>query len=159
MACSGKAADSANALRYFHSHFEEYNSSLSIWKMQLLDEQHLLLKYGCVDHAGSRGVDSTGMLAFFVVYNFVDPQVSVPIARESSVTVAPRRVCGPIRRDALARMSPTRLARFLHPHAQPPPLSVVRSSTCLRITKRTSSLFTRTARTTFASPPLTRLCR
>jgi len=43
--------------------------------MQLLDEQHLLLKYGCVDHAGSRAVDSTGMLAFFVVFDFVDPKV------------------------------------------------------------------------------------
>lgn len=30
-------------LRYFHNHFDEYRA-LCIWKMQLLDDHHLLLK-------------------------------------------------------------------------------------------------------------------
>lgn len=38
----------AKALALFHQQFEQY-ASLTLWKMQLLDESHLLLKFGCPD--------------------------------------------------------------------------------------------------------------
>lgn len=68
-----RAADAPAALRRFHYYFEDYEQ-LRMWKMQLLDTEHLLIKYGCADHAGSR-TDSSGWMAFFVIYNFVDPKV------------------------------------------------------------------------------------
>ena len=40
--------------------YQRYNA-LCIWKMQLLDERHLLLKYGSKEHVGSRSQDSMGI--------------------------------------------------------------------------------------------------
>jgi len=61
-------------LRYFHNHFEEYRA-LCIWKMQLLDDHHLLLKFGSVKYVESKSSDSMGILAFFVVYNFLTTEI------------------------------------------------------------------------------------
>eukprot|EP00040_Diaphanoeca_grandis_P012474 m.63192 g.63192 ORF g.63192 m.63192 type:complete len:595 (-) comp23254_c0_seq1:70-1854(-) len=67
--------NSASGIRYFHHHFSEF-SSLCIWRMQLLDDRHLLLKYGSRDHVGSRSNDSMGIHhAFFVVYDFITTEV------------------------------------------------------------------------------------
>jgi len=61
-------------VRYFHHHFEEFRS-LRIWKMQLLDDTHLLLKYGSEKYVESRSSDSMGVLVFFVVYNFITTEI------------------------------------------------------------------------------------
>jgi de-etiolated-1 len=56
------------ALRHFFVCIEQY-SNLLMWKMQLLDEQHVLIKFGALDSIVGRMVDFSTHSALFVVYN------------------------------------------------------------------------------------------
>lgn len=73
-----QASDSpqpAKALALFHQQFEQY-ASLTLWKMQLLDEAHLLLKFGCADVVQQRPQsDLNSQTSFFVVYNMYSTEV------------------------------------------------------------------------------------
>lgn len=65
----------AKALALFHQQFEQY-ASLTLWKMQLLDESHLLLKFGCPDVIQQRSqADLNNQTSFFVVYNMYSTEV------------------------------------------------------------------------------------
>ena len=67
--------NSANALRFFYYHFEEYRA-LCMWKMQIIDDRHLMIKYGSAEHVASqRTVETNGMLSYFVVYDFITTQI------------------------------------------------------------------------------------
>eukprot|EP00163_Fabomonas_tropica_P004171 TRINITY_DN1368_c0_g1_i2.p1 TRINITY_DN1368_c0_g1~~TRINITY_DN1368_c0_g1_i2.p1 ORF type:complete len:824 (+),score=113.49 TRINITY_DN1368_c0_g1_i2:659-3130(+) len=55
------------ALSKFYYLFKQYES-LVIWKVQFLDERHLLIKYGNVDGVLGKMADCAGQTAFFVVY-------------------------------------------------------------------------------------------
>lgn len=72
-----KASESPNpqALGLFYQQFNQY-SSLVMWKMQLLDQSHLLLKFGNVDGVLLRSQgDLSSQTAFFVVYNMYTTEV------------------------------------------------------------------------------------
>lgn len=73
-----QASDSPHpmkALALFHQQFEQY-ASLTLWKMQLLDEAHLLLKFGCPDAVQQRSQsDLNNQTSFFVVYNMYSTEV------------------------------------------------------------------------------------
>eukprot|EP00698_Gefionella_okellyi_P023491 TRINITY_DN8040_c0_g1_i1.p1 TRINITY_DN8040_c0_g1~~TRINITY_DN8040_c0_g1_i1.p1 ORF type:complete len:536 (-),score=49.85 TRINITY_DN8040_c0_g1_i1:120-1727(-) len=56
------------AMRHFFVCYEQY-SSLSMWKMQLLDDQHVLIKFGSLDSIVGRTIDFSTHTALFVVYN------------------------------------------------------------------------------------------
>ncbi|XWS68405.1 hypothetical protein CRYUN_Cryun04dG0087300 [Craigia yunnanensis] len=53
-------------LKKFYFHFQDY-VDLMIWKVQFLDRNHLLIKFGSVDGGVSRNTDQHP--AFFAVYN------------------------------------------------------------------------------------------
>lgn len=65
---------SPTALRQFYRHFEQL-CDLRLWKMQLLDERHLLLKYASEDVVSFRLSDPNSQPSFFVVYNLVSTEV------------------------------------------------------------------------------------
>lgn len=52
----------------FYYHFQDY-VDLIIWKVQFLDRQHLLIKFGSVDGGMSRNADHHTHTSFFAVYN------------------------------------------------------------------------------------------
>ena len=60
-------------LRFFR-YFEQL-SQLRMWKMQLLDENHLLIKYASEDVVTLRISDPNSQPSFFVVYNLVSTEV------------------------------------------------------------------------------------
>ncbi|KAK8756532.1 hypothetical protein V5799_000767 [Amblyomma americanum] len=62
------------ALRQFFQHFDQL-CELRLWKMQLLDERHLLLKYAGEDVVSFRLSDPNSQPSFFVVYNLVTTEV------------------------------------------------------------------------------------
>ena len=61
-------------VRKFYQNFDHIRA-LRLWKMQLLDESHLLLKYASEDVVTLRAPDPNTQPAFFVVYNMEDAQV------------------------------------------------------------------------------------
>ena len=61
-------------LRKFYQNFDHFRA-LRLWKMQLLDETHLLLKYASEDVVTLRVPDANTQPAFFVVYNMETAQV------------------------------------------------------------------------------------
>jgi hypothetical protein len=72
---ASESPQSAKALALFHQQFEQY-VSLTLWKMQLLDESHLLLKFGCADVVQQRPQsDLNSQTSFFVVYNMYSTEV------------------------------------------------------------------------------------
>jgi de-etiolated-1 len=66
----------AKSLGLFYQQFVQY-SSLVMWKMQLLDESHMLIKFGNVDGVvrGHQGDSASQQNAFFVVYNMYSTEV------------------------------------------------------------------------------------
>lgn len=56
----------------FYFHFQDY-VDLIIWKVQFLDRQHLLIKFGSVEGAVSRNADNHP--AFFAVYNMETTEI------------------------------------------------------------------------------------
>lgn len=65
----------SKALPLFYQQFEQY-AALTLWKMQLLDESHLLLKFGCPDVIQQRSqADLNNQTSFFVVYNMYSTEI------------------------------------------------------------------------------------
>lgn len=58
----------------FYQYFTQFQQ-LRMWKMQLLDENHLLIKYASEDVVTLRIQDPNSQPSFFVVYNMVTTQV------------------------------------------------------------------------------------
>ncbi|XP_022191150.1 DET1 homolog [Nilaparvata lugens] len=61
-------------IRKFCQYFDQL-ASLRMWKMQLLDESHLLLKYACEDVVTLKATEPNSQPCFFVVYNMLTAQV------------------------------------------------------------------------------------
>ncbi len=61
-------------LRRFYQHFDQFRL-LRMWKMQLLDENHLLIKYACEDVVTLKVTDPNSHPSFFVIYNMATTQV------------------------------------------------------------------------------------
>jgi len=59
----------------FCCHFDQFRE-LRIWKMQLVDETHLLIKYGTEHMVTQRALEPNSQPAFFVLYNIVSAEVS-----------------------------------------------------------------------------------
>lgn len=68
------AEGTPTALRQFHRHFEQL-CDLRLWKMQLLDERHLLLKYASEEVVSFRLSDPNSQPSLFVVYNVESTEV------------------------------------------------------------------------------------
>lgn len=62
-------------VRKFYQNFDHIRA-LRLWKMQLLDESHLLLKYASEDVVTLRAPEPNTQPAFFVVYNTENAQVN-----------------------------------------------------------------------------------
>lgn len=61
-------------LRKFYKHFEMFKS-LRMWKMQLLDEDHLLIKYAGEDVVTLRVAEPNSQSSFFVIYNMSESKI------------------------------------------------------------------------------------
>uniref|UniRef100_A0A0K2T8W2 DET1 homolog [Megachile rotundata] n=1 Tax=Lepeophtheirus salmonis TaxID=72036 RepID=A0A0K2T8W2_LEPSM len=55
-------------LRRFYQYFDQLKG-LRIWKMQLIDEDHILLKYASEEVVTHRKSESNSQLSFFVIYD------------------------------------------------------------------------------------------
>jgi hypothetical protein len=71
-----QSSEPAKSLGLFYQQFNQY-ASLVMWKMQLLDESHLLIKFGNVDGVvrGHQGDSGSQQNAFFVVYNMYSTEI------------------------------------------------------------------------------------
>lgn len=69
-----KASGEAYTLRRFYQYFDHF-LGLRMWKMQLLDEQHLLIKYASEDVVTLQIQDPNSQPSFFMVYNMETTQV------------------------------------------------------------------------------------
>ncbi|XP_031342242.1 DET1 homolog isoform X2 [Photinus pyralis] len=65
---------SAFELRRFYQYFGNFEA-LRLWKMQLLDENHLLIKYASEDVVTLKSTDANSQYSFFVVYNINESKV------------------------------------------------------------------------------------
>jgi de-etiolated-1 len=63
-----------NGLNWYFSHFS-YFKSLRLWRLQLIDRDHLLLKYAGEDVVAHKVNDQLSRPAFFVLYRFPDAQI------------------------------------------------------------------------------------
>lgn len=61
-------------LRKFYYFFDIFHS-LRIWKMQLLDENHLMLKYTTEDAVTMKIPDGNSQPAFFIMFNIIECKV------------------------------------------------------------------------------------
>jgi de-etiolated-1 len=61
-------------LRKFFQYFDEYRL-LRMWKMQLLDENHLLIKYSSEDVVTLKVAEPNSQASFFVIYNINENQI------------------------------------------------------------------------------------
>lgn len=61
-------------LRRFYQYFDNFES-LRLWKMQLLDGNHLLIKYASEDVVTLKSTDANSQYSFFVVYNILESKV------------------------------------------------------------------------------------
>ena len=66
--------ESKEALRRFYQHFDQFRL-LRMWKMQLLDEDHLLIKYASEDVVTLKVTDPNSQLSIFVIYNMASTDV------------------------------------------------------------------------------------
>lgn len=62
-------------VRKFYQNFDHIRA-LRLWKMQLLDESHLFLKYASEDVVTLRAPEPNTQPAFFVVYNMENAEVT-----------------------------------------------------------------------------------
>ena len=69
-----KHSRSPYELRKFYQYFEQF-VALKMWKMQLLDENHLLIKYASEDVVTLKISDPNSQPSFFVVYNMATTEV------------------------------------------------------------------------------------
>lgn len=61
-------------MRKFCLYFENFKA-LRLWKMQLLDENNLLIKYASEDVVTLKSTDANSQVSFFVVYNMPESKV------------------------------------------------------------------------------------
>lgn len=61
-------------LRKFFLYFENFKA-LKLWKMQLLDENHLLIKYASEEVVTQKSTDANSQVSFFAVYNMPESKV------------------------------------------------------------------------------------
>ncbi|XP_047004950.1 DET1 homolog [Schistocerca americana] len=61
-------------LRKFYQYFDQFRA-LRMWRMQLLDENHLLVKYASEDIVTLKATEANAQSSFFVVYNIVTTEV------------------------------------------------------------------------------------
>ena len=73
-------------LRKFYQNFDHLRA-LRLWKMQLLDETYLLLKYASEDVVTLRAPEPNNQPAFFVVYNMETTKVFVFLSSQSNQIV------------------------------------------------------------------------
>jgi de-etiolated-1 len=66
--------DPETRLQKFHQNFDQFRA-LRMWKMQLLDESHLLIKYVHEDVITKKLSDLNSPPSFFVVYNFTTTEI------------------------------------------------------------------------------------
>lgn len=71
-----ESADSNNPyeLRKFYQYFENFKS-LRLWKMQLLDENHLLIKYASEDVVTLKSNEPNSQFSFFVIYQMCEGKI------------------------------------------------------------------------------------
>lgn len=69
-----EAAGDVSAVRRFFQHFDSYKN-LRIWKMQLLDDNHLMIKYAIEDVVTLKAPEPNSQVAFFVFYHIWDSKV------------------------------------------------------------------------------------
>ena len=62
------------SVRRFYQYFDQLRA-LRMWKMQLLDENHLLIKYASEEVVTLRSSEPNSQASFFVVYNFKSTEV------------------------------------------------------------------------------------
>lgn len=67
-------AAGAAALRRFYQYFDAYQA-LRMWKMQLLDDAHLLIKYATEDVVIMKAAEPNNQPSYFVVYHIWDARV------------------------------------------------------------------------------------
>jgi len=74
-ACKLAAVDeNPYEVRRFYQYFDQLRA-LRMWKMQLLDENHLLIKYASEEVVTLRSSEPNSQASFFVVYNFKSTEV------------------------------------------------------------------------------------
>lgn len=73
-ACTKEGEERKTCLRKFYQNFDQF-CALRMWKMQLLDESHILIKYAHEDVITLRLTDLNSSPSFFVVYNFATTEV------------------------------------------------------------------------------------
>ncbi|XP_071529937.1 DET1 homolog [Panulirus ornatus] len=78
-----KEEGSARALREFFHYFDHLHR-LRMWKMQLLDDVHLLIKYASEEVVTLRAAEPNGQPSFFVVYNMITTEVLAVYENTSS---------------------------------------------------------------------------
>lgn len=69
-----KETNNPTELRRFYHYFDNF-LSLKLWKMQLLDEDHLFIKYASEDVVTLKTLDVNSQPQFFVVYNMKESKV------------------------------------------------------------------------------------
>lgn len=67
-------SNSQYEIRKFCLYFENFKA-LRLWKMQLLDENHLLIKYASEDVVTLKSTDANSQVSFFIVYNMIESKV------------------------------------------------------------------------------------
>ncbi|XP_057291122.1 DET1 homolog [Hydractinia symbiolongicarpus] len=73
---------SKESIRRFYQYFDQFKN-LRMWKMQLLDESHLLIKYAAEDVVTLKAADPNSQASFFAVYNMSTTEI-VAIYRNTS---------------------------------------------------------------------------
>ena len=68
------AENSVESVRRFYQYFNKFKD-LRMWKMQLLDEEHLLIKYSSEDVVTLKTSDPGSQLSFFAVYNMITTEI------------------------------------------------------------------------------------
>lgn len=61
-------------LRRFYQFFENFKN-LRLWKMQLLDENHLLIKYANDEVVTLKATEPNSQISYFVVYNMTEGKI------------------------------------------------------------------------------------
>lgn len=69
-----KASGDKLTLRRFFQYFDQYRL-LRMWKMQLLDDNHLLIKYASEDVVTMKHSEPGSQPSFFVIYHIWDTQI------------------------------------------------------------------------------------
>ncbi len=66
--------DNPYEVRKFYQYFDQLKN-LRMWKMQLLDESHLLIKYASEEVVTLRSNEPNSQMSFFVVYDYSTTKV------------------------------------------------------------------------------------